>query len=340
MLPTLSVLIPAKNEEGVIGRCLESFLKSDYPKEKLEILVNVNGSSDNTYKIAKKYRGVKVIKTGAKTNRAEPLNELLDIAKGEIIGIFDADTYIEKDCLTQAVKRFSNKNVMGVGGLVKSIRDNMISKSISMEKSFFFLIEHILSNKMGYNSHFIGKNMFIRKNVFEEIGKLNPESFLDDVEFSLRMKERGYKIVFESKAITWEQEPSTVEDFYRQRSTWSRGVFKIKKLKDRNILGWVEHLSYLISFGITPLVLISALSILLIGFILKINIILPFFTLFFMALFLPIGYSRIMYNDPISDILLFPVLIFLNSLHILFIVPKTYVEELNKKESTWHDIKK
>jgi cellulose synthase/poly-beta-1,6-N-acetylglucosamine synthase-like glycosyltransferase len=54
-LPTISIIIPAKNEEKVIGRCLDAFLKLDYPKEKIEIIIVEDGSRDKTAQICREY---------------------------------------------------------------------------------------------------------------------------------------------------------------------------------------------------------------------------------------------------------------------------------------------
>ena len=341
MLPTLSVLIPAKNEEKVIAKCLDSLLNSDYPKNKLEIIVNVNGSSDNTAKICKKYKRVKTIVTGPKNCRAEALNEIIPKAKGEIIGIFDADSFIEKNCLTKAVKRFSDENVMGVSGLVKSIKSNIISRSISLEKSFGCLLEYIISNKLGYNTHFVGKNMYIRKKVFNKLGFLDVVTYTDDVELSLRMKENNYKVVFEPDAIAWEQEPDSIKVYYKQRTRWTRSVLKIEKLeknrKKRFLLADLSHCSanYIAPFGI----IILELALFFTLYNISQLFLLPFL-IFFLLLVSGVGYSKVFYGEPLTDILYLPVWFFLSLFYTFLIFPKTFVEERLNKQFIWHDIER
>jgi cellulose synthase/poly-beta-1,6-N-acetylglucosamine synthase-like glycosyltransferase len=339
MLSTLSVLIPAKNEEKVIGKCLDSLLSSDYPPDKLEILVNVNGSSDNTYEICKKYKKVKTIKTPAKKNRGEALNELIAMARGEIIGIFDADTFVEKDCLKEAAKRFSDEDVMGVSGHVKSVRNSMVSKAISLEKSFFYFLQHIFSNKMGYNSFFIGKNMFIRKNVFEKLGHLDTTTFVDDAEFSMRMRKHNYKIVFECGAIAWDQEPESVGSYYKQRSRWSRAILKLSRIKSKE-MSILPEMIHGIVYSIAPAGIIT-LAVVAFLIIFNINqlLILPFLFLFsFMTV--TMAYSKIFYNDPVTDFLYFPVWFFLTTLYMFVIFPKTFIEEKLNKKLIWQDLER
>lgn len=340
MLPTLSVLIPAKNEEKTIGKCLDSILNSDYPKDKLEILVNVNGSSDNTYEICKKYREIKSIKTPAKTSRAAALNELIEISKGDIIGIFDADTIADEKCLRNAVQRFSDESVMGVTGMTNSLKTNSITRAISIEKNINSFVEHIFS-KLGRNAHFGGKNMYIRKKVFEKLGPLSVEGYLDDVELSLRMKENKYKVVFEPSAMSWEQEPQNIRDFYKQRNVWSRGGFKIKKLnKKKKAHRWATdllHYTSLIVHGPFSLLLVSLMLIsFFFGF--QATTLLLTSSLFFYMFFVVV-ISKSFCGEPITDVLFFPHWIALNIINILT-VPKAFFDEISQTKFTWHNIER
>ena len=341
MLPTVSILIAAKNEEKVIEKCLDSVLNCEYPKDKLEILVNVNGSSDNTYEICKKYKKVKTIKTPAKSCRGQALNELIDLCKGEIIGIFDADTVVDKRCLKRAVKRFSDKNVMGVAGLVKSLKNNAISRAISIERDLVSFLEYIITHKIGQNAHFTGPNMFVRKIVFDKVGKLDEYTDIDDIELSLRMKEHNYKVVFEPKAVVWQYEPNSISSFFKQRTSWARSSLRMKKLKkQRKIKHWINDMSHFLAPAVFS---VSLFSLILFSVFIMFNFqtitIITAFILFSFTVMI-VSYSKIVYEEPISDILFFPFWLFLNSLFVFFIYPKGFIQEMKDEQYKWHDIKK
>ena len=133
MLPTVSLIVPARNEEKNIRNCIESLLNLDYPKDKLEIIVSIDGSVDKTLEICKEYEPkIKVIESYPKKCKAEAINEVLPITKGEIIGIFDADCIVDKDCLKNIVKNFSKSNISGVCGAIKTYNKNcLFSKTLS-----------------------------------------------------------------------------------------------------------------------------------------------------------------------------------------------------------------
>ena len=337
MLPTLSVLIAAKNEEKIIGKCLDSLLNCDYPKDKLEIMVNVNGSSDNTYEVCKKYREVKTIKTSAKNCRAQALNELIDLSKGEIIGIFDADSFAEKDCLKNAIERFEDKNVMGVCGLVKPIGDAIVSKAISLEILSFYFMQYLVNNVFGGNAHFAGKNMYMRKKVFDNLGKLDVVCYVDDAELSVRMKDKKYKVVFEPTSVSREQVPNTMKDLLKQRTRWARAGLKLGQIKkNRSRIKWIsESLTLYAHFFVTPLIFLLFFIVFL-----KLEILFFIPVISLLLLLSTMVYSRLFYNEPLIDMMFFPVLFLFNTILIGLIYPKVFIEEMLNKKFVWHDVKR
>src|SRR5260370_38678127 len=92
--PTLSVVIPAYNEEKYIASCLESIIE-DAGKDILEIIVVDNASTDHTADVAKKFKGVKVVHEGRK-GLTKARQAGLMAAKGDLIAYIDADTHVKK----------------------------------------------------------------------------------------------------------------------------------------------------------------------------------------------------------------------------------------------------
>jgi cellulose synthase/poly-beta-1,6-N-acetylglucosamine synthase-like glycosyltransferase len=327
MLPSVSVIVPAKNEEKVIENCIKSILKLDYPKKKMEVIVAIDGSTDRTEKICKKYEPkIKVIVSKPKKCKAEALNEVLPKAKGEIMAFFDADCIVDKRCLRDAVKHFSDKNISGVAGLLKSYNrnENTLTKILSMETCLASSMEHIIS-RCGSNAHFPGKNMYIRRSVLEEIGYFDTHSFLEDVELSIRMKRKGYKVVFEPNSVVWHEEPNTFNSFVKQRMRWIRGNFRIKQTRT-SIVDIFSDIIHAIPYYISPFSLLAgtALAVTMsLGMHMFINYALIALFTFNIGLIL---YSRLRFKEPLRHMLLLPMWFLLSNLYLV-LVSKAYIEE-------------
>jgi cellulose synthase/poly-beta-1,6-N-acetylglucosamine synthase-like glycosyltransferase len=110
-LPTFSIIVPAKDEEKVVGRLLNSLLKLDYPSEKKDIVVVEGGSTDRTVKICSEYAAqysdqIRLIHQSVSNGKPSALNYALKHVKGEIVAVFDADNVLEPDLLLRR-QRFS-----------------------------------------------------------------------------------------------------------------------------------------------------------------------------------------------------------------------------------------
>ena len=129
----ISIIVPAYNEEKVIGDCINSLLEIDYLKDKYEIIIVNDGSTDKTKEIAeeyvKKHENIRLInkKNGG---RGSALNVGLQDADGEFIVAIDADTFPKKDYLKEIIKPFRNKNVAVVTGCDYALKTETIVEKI------------------------------------------------------------------------------------------------------------------------------------------------------------------------------------------------------------------
>ena len=115
--PKVSIIIPAYNEEGGIAGTLKSALEIDYPKEKLEIVFVDDGSKDNTYEIASKFKSerVKILKMSKNSGKGAAMNFAIKNSSGEIIVTMDADnTHVTKDALKKLVACFDSPDIVCV----------------------------------------------------------------------------------------------------------------------------------------------------------------------------------------------------------------------------------
>ena len=120
-LPKFSIIVPTKNEETVIRRCLDGLLEVDYPKDKIEIIVVDGNSTDTTGKICAEFTTkypeiLKVITEKASKGKPTALNLALHHITGEIVGVFDADSLPEKEVPRKVTSRFNDKKAIAIQG--------------------------------------------------------------------------------------------------------------------------------------------------------------------------------------------------------------------------------
>ena len=225
---SVSVLVPAFNEQKSIKGTVESVLKSDYKYLKEIIIIN-DGSTDRTLKIArqleKKHSKVKVFNK-KNSGKADSLNQALKIAKGELIAVVDADSYPDRNALSSMVGYFNDKKTGAVTTriLVRN-RNNFIRKMQAVEYKIIAFTRKLL----GFlDAIYVtpGPMALYNKSVLLQIGGFDRKNMTEDIEITWRLIHEGYKIKmsFLSKAST--VAPNTLRKWFRQRIRWNIGGFQ------------------------------------------------------------------------------------------------------------------
>ena len=233
--PFVSVLVPAHNEGKVIEKTAKSLLAVDYPKEKYEIIIINDNSSDNSAEILSdisnefKDRNFIVINTD-KTNggkgKSNALNIGFEMSKGEIIAVYDADNTPEKNALKYLVNTLVKDNSLGavIGKFrCRNKEVNLLTKFINIETLTFQWMAQAGRWKLFKLCTIPGTNFVIRRSILEEINGWDTKAITEDTELSFRIYRMGYKIKFMPLAVTWEQEPQTLKVWFKQRSRWAKG---------------------------------------------------------------------------------------------------------------------
>lgn len=233
--PFVSVLVPAHNEGKVIEKTAKSLLAFDYPKDKYEIMIINDNSSDNSAEILSdisnefKDRNFIVINTD-KTNGGKGKSNALNIgferSKGEIIAVYDADNTPEKNALKYLVSTLVKDNSLGavIGKFrCRNKEVNLLTKFINIETLTFQWMAQAGRWKLFNLCTIPGTNFVIRRSILEEINGWDTKAITEDTELSFRIYRMGYKIKFMPLAVTWEQEPQTLKVWFKQRSRWAKG---------------------------------------------------------------------------------------------------------------------
>jgi cellulose synthase/poly-beta-1,6-N-acetylglucosamine synthase-like glycosyltransferase len=247
-LPSVSIVVPAKNEEKVVGRLLKALVNLNYPSSKKEIIVVNDESNDRTGQICSQYAShhpeIQVFHRPVSTTKAAALNFGLKRANGEIIATFDADSVLESDTLLKAVKYLGDRKVVAVQGRICSINtnENILTRFSYYERTVQYEVYTQGKDTLNLFVGLAGTCQFIRRSVLEEVGGWNEETLSEDVELSLRLTEKNYTIRYASDVRAWEETPNSIVGMVRQRARWYRGNIELglkfgklmKKLNRRN----------------------------------------------------------------------------------------------------------
>lgn len=244
IFPTLSLIVPAFNEEQNIAKTLASLLKLDYPKDKLDIIVVDDGSNDHTAKIVRAFKkdGVRLLNK-KHSGKGSSLNFGLKAAVGELFGIVDADSTVEPDSLKTLVPHFSDPKVGAViSGIKVANQKKILERLQRFEYLFATLFRRLLT---ALNTLYItpGVLSLYRRDVVLRLGGFDEKNPTEDLEMALRLHHAFYKVEMELDSVTYTTVPSTIRAFERQRVRWCRGHI-------HNILGKYRDMFFNKKYGL------------------------------------------------------------------------------------------
>ncbi|MBF2664827.1 glycosyltransferase family 2 protein [Listeria seeligeri] len=234
-VPFISVMVPAHNEGKVIVKTVESLLAFDYPKDRYEIIVINDNSSDNSAELLEAIRAknpnrqLKIINTDNITGgkgKSNALNIGFAESRGEYIAIYDADNTPERQALRILVGEITNDAKLGaVIGKFRTRNRNAswLTRFINIETLSFQWMAQAGRWALFKLCTIPGTNFIVRRSLLEAIGGWDVKAVAEDTEISFRIYMMGYRIKFQSKAVTWEQEPQTLPVWFKQRSRWAKG---------------------------------------------------------------------------------------------------------------------
>jgi cellulose synthase/poly-beta-1,6-N-acetylglucosamine synthase-like glycosyltransferase len=236
--PKVSIIVPVKNEDKVIGRLLESLVKLTYTKK--EVIIVEDGSSDNTVSICRQYAEkypslIKFYHRRISSGKPSAINHAVKTATGEIIAIYDADTIIEPDVLEKIIPYFKDEDVAAVQGELYTVNpdDSLITK-VSVLNDFLTHVQQLGKEKLGLFIASLGTHTYFRRKSLEELGFWDSNALVEDLEISVRLARRGYKIRYVPVKAGIEV-PAKLSPFIRQRLRWFRGHIQTAG-KHKNLL--------------------------------------------------------------------------------------------------------
>jgi len=283
--PFVSIFIPAHNEEYTIEDTVRSVCQLDYHNDdgepNYELIVVNDGSTDSTGEILSSLKGeypqVKIVTRHPPRSgkgKGFVLNDALTLSRGEIVGVFDADTRIKPDYL-KTVMPYINDEIDGVQTRVKMFNknENFLARMQHVEFTTFGNTL-IAKDNLGHTGFLGGNGQFVKKQAIIECGKWDGFAVTEDLNLAIKIILQGGKISYCGECAVYQEAVTDWKSFYRQRIRWAIGNFetlfvylpqilrsKISLLKKFNV---IEHISFysfnlLIFFGFV-ITILNAIS--------------------------------------------------------------------------------
>jgi len=220
-LPSVSIIIPAYNEEKNIKKTIKVVKGLTYPRKKEIIVVN-DGSTDKTYEIIKKIKGIKILNIKKNKGRASALNLGLKHAKGEIIVRIDSDSYPERNALLKTIPFFEE----GVAAVTTCI---FVKKAKSMVQRLQ-RVEYITiawTRKLLENLNCIyatpGAMSLYKRKILKKVGGFDEKNLTEDIEITWRLLKNKYKVKMSLNTKVYTNAPENWKKWWKQRLRWNIG---------------------------------------------------------------------------------------------------------------------
>jgi cellulose synthase/poly-beta-1,6-N-acetylglucosamine synthase-like glycosyltransferase len=214
--PSVTVLITVYNEVEKIQPRILNVLACDYPKDRFEILVASDGSTDGTDDRARHLRhpAVRVFRPAQRLGKTDTQNQAIAAAKGQIIVFTDADTRFSREFLKEIVRPFADPRVGGVDGhlLFEGVKESKVSQSQGTYWSQELAIRAAESS-LGILGVASGACMAVRRSLFRTMKAAVGEDCL----VPLDVVDQGYRMVHAEQAVAWDQMPERASGEFKTR---------------------------------------------------------------------------------------------------------------------------
>ncbi|MGN7205938.1 glycosyltransferase family 2 protein [Pedobacter sp. SAFR-022] len=229
--PSVSILIAAYNEEYLIEDKIVNTLGLDYPKDKVQIIVVTDGSTDSTASKVRKYQDVLLLHQDQRAGKMAAIKRTIPYITGEILLFTDANTFLNSCAVKELVKHYQNASVGAVAGEKRIIVEEAADAS-SAGEGFYWKYESFLK-KLDYelysNVGAAGELFSIRTELYEPV---EADTIIDDHMIAMRIAEKGYIIAYEPNAFAIETASANVkEELKRKIRIAAGGIQSILRLK-------------------------------------------------------------------------------------------------------------
>jgi len=275
--PVVTIQLPVFNERYVVERLITSVCSIDYPRELLEIQV-LDDSTDDTVDITRalvtemKTRGFNIDyihRQNRSGYKAGALKEGLKTAKGELVGIFDADFIPNPSFLKDTIPYFSDPDVGMLQTRWGHINSDysLLTRAQSMGIDGHFGVEQASRAWSGFFMNFNGTAGVWRKKTIEDAGGWQADTLTEDLDLSYRAQLKGWKLSFAPDVVCPAEVPVTINAFKSQQHRWAKGSIQTAKKNlgklfraDVPLLVKVQAFLHLTHYMVHPMMLLVVLT--------------------------------------------------------------------------------
>jgi len=208
-LPAVSIIIPVRDRPEEISACLQSLQGLNYPREKMEVIVVDDGSSDHTAAIAATF-SIKLIGNEKSLGPAACRNRGAEMAKGDILAFLDSDCLASPDWLRQIAPCFCLPGIGGIGGFVAGYYQKTAVDRYEGAFSSLNMGQRLLFDQDDASSFYVPScNLFVRNAVFREVNGFQPQLQVgEDVDFCWRMRQSGHHLLYLPQGVVYHKHRS------------------------------------------------------------------------------------------------------------------------------------
>jgi len=260
--PSVSIVMSAYNEEAVIQQTLDACRNVDYPDERLEVVVGLDGCTDDTAELARQYEdsGVRVLDFDKRRGKISVINDCVQRASGDILVFTDANTRIEPGAVRKLIRHFDNPRIGAVCGELRLER----SESGENREGFYWRYEVALKTLESRLNGVLGANgslYALRKELFPDV---DADIVTDDFIIPMKVKQQGYEVTYDPEAVAREETARSVRDEYRRRVRIGAGNWQALSHCASLLFPWkgfasVSFWSHKVFRWFTPFLLLTAL---------------------------------------------------------------------------------
>ncbi|MCB0914353.1 MAG: glycosyltransferase [Actinobacteria bacterium] len=251
--PTYTILVPAFREHNIIASVLDNLGRLDYPKNKLQVLVLLEETDEDTITAAKQaappdFVRIVVVPEGAPQTKPRACNYGLSLASGDYLVIYDAEDMPEAEQLRKVLAQFEKTpdDVICIQAPLNyfNAEENILTRMFALEYSAWFdaMLPGLDLAKFpiplgGTSNHF-------RTDSLRRIGAWDPYNVTEDADLGLRAEAVGYRVAVIHHTTTWEEACSDLAAWIRQRTRWIKGYMVTALVHLRRPAAYVRNFGW------------------------------------------------------------------------------------------------
>ena len=271
--PTVTVVVPAHNEELVIRNILNALLEVDYPAERLTLLPVNDRSTDKTGdlldELAKQHpTRIKVLhRKDGMPGKAAALKDATELVQSEILLVFDADYIPGKGLIKQLVAPFFDPEIGAMMGRVVplNVNKNLLTRFLDLERSGGYQVDQQARMNLYLVPQYGGTVGGVRMCALQSVGGWDEHTLAEDTEMTYRMLLAGWKTAYQNRSECYEEVPENWYSRIRQLKRWARGhnhvtnKYTLALLKSKRV-SLFEKIDGLLLLGVYAMSLVIVLG--------------------------------------------------------------------------------